>query len=57
MVKQYEIEYWFTGSIIHFIGNIDNKHIYIKGDIVKPLNYEKYLKIVEAGIDYIEKNR
>lgn len=50
-------KYWFTGSIIHFIGNIDNKHIYIKGDIVKPLNYEKYLKIVEAGIDYIEKNR
>ncbi|MCG8539214.1 MAG: hypothetical protein MJA82_04650 [Clostridia bacterium] len=56
LIKQYEIKYWFTGSIVHFIGNIDNKNMYIKGDIVKPLNYEKYLKIVEACIDYIEKN-
>lgn len=56
-VKEYEVKSWPTGSIEHTIGNINNKHIYIKSDIGKPLNYEKHLEIVEAVINYIEKNR
>lgn len=55
-IKGYEVTYWFTGSIVHFIGNIDNNHIYVKSAISKPLNFEKFIEIVESVIDYTEKN-
>lgn len=43
-----EVKLWFEGSFINFYVETVNEFIYLKGDMVRTLDYDKYVEIMEA---------
>lgn len=55
-IKTIIVKEWFTGGIINFLWQVEDKNIYLTGEAIVPLSSDKYLKIVELITEYFMTN-